>query len=82
MGPAKVGSNDPKQFLKKGSKSTNVSSSGSYTAEAMERMHETRKPPVPKRDEKPVMGLVTNKNFVKENLVEANHARKNNAPII
>jgi hypothetical protein len=29
-----------------------------------------RKPPVPKPDEKPVMGLRTNKNFITENAVQ------------
>jgi hypothetical protein len=29
-----------------------------------------RKPPVPKVDEKPVMGLKTNKNFITENAVQ------------
>ena len=31
---------------------------------------EARRPPVPKKDEKPVMGLTSNKNFIHTNAVE------------
>jgi len=30
-----------------------------------------KKPPIPKKDEKPIMGLVSEKNFVVSNAVEA-----------
>jgi len=31
---------------------------------------ERRKPPVPKRDEQPILGLKTNKNFITQNAIE------------
>merc|ERR1712227_109116 len=67
MGPLKVAPPDPQKFLK------------AYTRED-NKLPEPRKfdytdtnerrPPVPTRDEKPVMGLVTSKNFITCNAVE------------
>jgi hypothetical protein len=34
------------------------------------RESETRKPSIPKKDEKPIMGLVSDKNFIVANAVE------------
>jgi hypothetical protein len=37
---------------------------------------ETRKDPVPKRNERPLMGLTSSKNFVETNKGDAKHAGK------
>lgn len=58
---------DPKAFLKK---STSTKEASTKSADACPLHHDKRKAPIPKRDEKPVMGLKTDKNFVVSNAVE------------
>lgn len=66
MGPAKVSLNDTDGFMKKRSKEPQLPQPTKF-----ERPNpEARRPPVPKKDEKPVMGLVSNKNFIHTNAVE------------
>ena len=67
MGPAKVTVPSPEEFLKK--------HSGENQLLSIEHKPKTkddtnRKPPVPKHDEKPLMGIRTNKNFINTNAVE------------
>ncbi|XP_030846791.1 enkurin [Strongylocentrotus purpuratus] len=66
MGPAKVELKKPEEFHKKHSKEPQLppKTKFSYPDE------ETKRPAVPKRDEKPLMGLKSNKNFVNTNAVE------------
>jgi len=54
---------NPKQFLKK-------TQPKAASTQEFHRHEESRKPGVPTRDEKPVMGLTTDKNFVVANAVE------------
>lgn len=58
---------DPKHFLKKHT-ADHASTQLGYTPAAFKRDHV--KPPVPSREDKPVMGLKTDKNFVVSNAVE------------
>jgi hypothetical protein len=55
----------PKQFILKGS-----SSAGKHIFQHEARVAHPKKPHIPSRDEKPVMGLKTAKNFVVANAVE------------
>ncbi|PRP88341.1 enkurin-like [Planoprotostelium fungivorum] len=66
LGPAKVPLRDPSNFLKKKEKTAPLEA----TSKRPDR-DETKKQAVPKVDEKPVMGIVTQKNFVKTNRVDA-----------
>jgi hypothetical protein len=60
---------DPKGFLKKGSAVEHaVSAPQAIGIERREVVH--HKPTVPRRDEKPLMGLVSQKNFVTANAVD------------
>ncbi len=57
---------NPSNYLKAGAKTFKLPSPGKYARPA-----EAKKPLVPRRDEKPVMGLRTSKNFITANAVEA-----------
>lgn len=57
----------PKEFLKKSASQKAASAS---SAPALTSKHEKLKAPIPKKEEKPVMGLKTDKNFVVANAVE------------
>mmetsp|Transcript_66878 Transcript_66878/g.178793 ORF Transcript_66878/g.178793 Transcript_66878/m.178793 type:complete len:250 (-) Transcript_66878:200-949(-) len=60
---------DPKYFLKKGcAMIATMKESGSVGLTRRDASH--AKPPVPRRDEKPVMGLVSQKNFITANAVD------------
>lgn len=59
---------DPATFLKKGAAA--VTSESVQSADGSKVVREKVKAPIPKRDEKPVMGLKTDKNFVVANAVE------------
>jgi len=62
---------DPKLFLKKGEKMQRVPYRASKNKkEPAFKYKGTRKEGVPKKDERPVMGLRTNKNFITANAVE------------
>lgn len=65
MGPAKVPAPNTDQFLKK-SKPEDKSSDEKFKYPDQDR----RRPPVPKQDDKPMMGIRTNKNFITTNAVE------------
>ncbi len=41
-----------------------------FLASPFRRTEEVKKPPVPKKDEKPIHGLVSDKNFIVANAVE------------
>lgn len=69
MGPAKVETRPPDMFLKKHEKDYKL------PPENCEKPFQypdsdQRKPPVPRHDDKPVMGLRTNKDFITENAVQ------------
>lgn len=61
FGRAKEPLAGPSQFMKKYAGHTTLAKPAKFT------YHDTQKQPVPKKSEKPVMGLVTTKNFVKTN---------------
>ncbi|GMI42054.1 hypothetical protein TeGR_g10240 [Tetraparma gracilis] len=70
FGPAsQAGPSSPQNYLKKGSRTQGRlhTNPGKYTRPREDEKKET----VPRRDEKPVMGLRTNKNFITANAVEA-----------
>lgn len=77
MGPLKLDRPDPKNFMKKHtktaplSKSEFISNSQTKGDTKFQREGDARKPAVPTRNEKPVMGLTTQKNFLKDNAAEA-----------
>ena len=60
---------DTKQFLKRGSSAVPTVRS-TESVGVQKRNAVISKPPVPKRDEKPVMGLVSQKNFITANAVD------------
>ncbi|OAF67525.1 hypothetical protein A3Q56_04736 [Intoshia linei] len=66
MGDLKFSGRDPKDFLKK-----NLSK---YEREKLTKFkypdQNNRKPKIPKKSEKPIMGITTRKNFVKKNAIE------------
>ncbi|XP_074659062.1 enkurin-like [Tubulanus polymorphus] len=64
MGPAKVDCPTTDQFLKKHEKEPRLPESSEF------KYTDSRKPPVPKPDDRPVMGLRTTKNFITTNAVE------------
>ncbi|MBN3292287.1 ENKUR protein, partial [Polypterus senegalus] len=66
MGPAKVDVPSPEKFLQKHSKELKETEKRPFQYED----HDRRKPPVPARTEKPVMGIQTKKNFINSNAVE------------
>jgi len=66
MGPAKVSPNDPKTFAKKRGKEPVLPERTQFERPNADQ----KRPPVPKIDEKPVMGLKSNKNFINTNAVE------------
>lgn len=66
MGPAKVQTKQPNEFLKKHEKEPKIPDTGGD----FKYDNSTRKPAVPGRDDKPIMGLKTNKNFITQNAVE------------
>ena len=66
MGPAKVEVNPPSQYLTKGSKEPRLPEKTDFKYSDADKA----RPPVPKHDEKPLMGLKSNKDFVKTNAVE------------
>ncbi len=67
FGPPNTSSISPSCFLRKGSRKFPNSSKSTGP---FERPTATLKPPVPFRDEAPVMGLVTCKNFINANAAE------------
>jgi len=74
MGPAKVATRPPDCFLRKHEKEPKMPPETDVTHDCAREFHypdkDHRKPPVPRPEEKPVMGLRTNKNFITENAVE------------
>ncbi|CAK8698353.1 unnamed protein product [Clavelina lepadiformis] len=66
MGPAKVAVPTPGDFLKKRSKEPVL---GEQTRFA-HLDDSSKKPPVPRHDERPLLGIRTNKNFINTNAVE------------
>lgn len=66
MGPAKVQTNAPQEFLKKHEKEPQLPDKTKFQYSDADR----KRPPVPKPDEKPIMGLKTTKNFITQNAVE------------
>ncbi|XP_033126896.1 enkurin-like [Anneissia japonica] len=66
MGPAKVDLHQTSEFLKKRSGEPKLPASEPFKYADDER----KRPPVPKANEKPLMGLKSNKDFVKTNAVE------------
>jgi len=58
----------PKSFLKK--TATQNAAAASVTADGSKRIHDVVKPAIPAKEDKPVMGLKTDKNFVVANAVE------------
>ena len=66
MGPAKVEVNPPSQYLTKRSKEPQLPEKTDFKYSDADKA----RPPVPKHDEKPLMGLKSNKDFVKTNAVE------------
>ena len=67
--PGKLGPN-PKEFLKRGEKAVKIPARNP-DLQKFNYPEDQRKVYVPKRDEKPVMGLKTSKNFITANAVEA-----------
>ncbi|XP_071943017.1 enkurin-like [Antedon mediterranea] len=66
MGPAKVEQPKTSEFLKRRSGEHDLSTTKPFKYSDDDR----KRPPVPKATEKPLMGLKSNKNFVKTNAVE------------
>uniref|UniRef100_A0A671KVG7 Enkurin-like n=1 Tax=Sinocyclocheilus anshuiensis TaxID=1608454 RepID=A0A671KVG7_9TELE len=67
MGPAKVDVPSPQKYLLKHSKEPKLAERKPFKYEDDE-LHS--KPPIPARTDKPLMGLHSNKNFIKTNAVE------------
>jgi len=66
MGPAKVQTRPPEDFLKKHEKEPKLTGdTGFKYADS-----DNRKPAVPRRDERPIHGIRTTKNFITQNAVE------------
>ncbi|XP_059179309.1 enkurin-like [Physella acuta] len=66
MGPAKVPAPQPTDYLKKHEKEPQLPQKKEFRYPDEER----KKPAIPKKDEAPLMGLKTNKNFINTNAVE------------
>lgn len=66
MGPAKVSLDETTNFMKKRAKEPVLPEKTAYARPNADQ----KRPPVPLRDEKPVMGLTSNKNFIHTNAVE------------
>jgi len=66
MGPAKVHTKAPVEFLKKHEKEPVMPEKTSFAYADADR----KRPPVPKKDDLPIMGLKTTKNFITQNAVE------------
>jgi len=66
MGPAKVQTRQPQEFLKKHEHEPQLPEKSSFKYSDDER----RKPNVPRKDDRPIMGLKTTKNFITQNAVE------------
>lgn len=66
MGPAKVDAPHPTDYLKKHEKEPKLPSKEEFKYPDEER----RRPAVPKKDDTPLMGLKTTKNFISTNAVE------------
>ncbi|KAL5261722.1 hypothetical protein ACHWQZ_G007430 [Mnemiopsis leidyi] len=66
MGPAKVPLNEPSSFMSKRAKEPVLPEKSQFVRPNADQ----KRPAVPKRDEKPVMGLKSNKNFIHTNAVE------------
>ena len=66
MGPAKVQVNAPGEYLTKRSKEPVLPEKTDFRYPDADKA----RPPVPKHTEKPLMGLKSNKDFVKTNAVE------------
>lgn len=64
MGPAKVTTKAPNDFLKKHEKEPQIPEKKRF------EYGDNRRPAVPKKDDKPIMGLKTNKDFITQNAVE------------
>jgi hypothetical protein len=81
MGPVKVPPPNPSNFLKKKEKTAPLETCeitfqycypNSFQAqEKFARNDQMRKPAVPTRNEKPVMGIVSEKDFLKTNIVDS-----------
>jgi len=67
MGPASSSTKSPSNFLKKKTGGAGATVRKPVT----KRDHKVTKPPVPRKDEKPVMGLKTDRNYIRDNAVEA-----------
>lgn len=67
QGPAKVPAPNPKEFTRKGHGETLRRTAAK---EPEPRQFKSTKPAVPRRHEKPVMGLRSDKNYVKANAIE------------
>jgi len=65
FGPAPSQTVDPKQFLRKHEKEPVLHDRGQF-----QYVEEERKPPIPSRKDKPVMGLQSRKNFVSANAID------------
>eukprot|EP00759_Apiculatamorpha_spiralis_P028530 PhF_6_TR31122/c0_g1_i1/m.45554 len=61
---------DPNKFLKKGASQQQGSNTAAAASQQPFHREEAKKPPVPAREDKPIMGLKTEKNFVVSNAVE------------
>merc|ERR1712226_902640 len=66
MGQAKVPTRSPGQFLKKHEMEPKLAPKEGFQYPD----NDSKKPAVPKRDERPIMGLKTTKNFITQNAVE------------
>lgn len=66
MGPAKVQTRATNEFLKKHEKEPALPDKQTFSYTDGER----RKPNVPRKDDRPIMGLKTTKNFITQNAVE------------
>jgi len=66
LGPAKVETRPPELFLRKHEKEPKLPPVEKFKYEDSD----ARRPPVPARDERPVMGQRTNKNYISENALQ------------
>ena len=71
MGPGRYPPPDTKNFLKKQEKESKKTTVNDLEGDLARKSREmARKPAVPRRDERPVMGSKTEKNFIKSNAIE------------
>jgi len=66
MGPAKVETRAPDDFLKKHEKEPQMGEKKPFTYPDTD----SRRPPIPRKDDRPIMGIKTTKDFIKQNAVE------------